>query len=71
MSPVRYELSFYDPKYGILHIHRRETLKSYRRSPFTIFSYDTCSYKYHKSARCSVVVKALRYKPDGSGFQTP
>jgi hypothetical protein len=27
--PVRYELGFYIPVDGILHIHRRENLKSY------------------------------------------
>jgi hypothetical protein len=29
MSPVKYELGFYIPEYGILHSHRRENLKSY------------------------------------------
>jgi hypothetical protein len=29
VSPVRYELGFYIPEDGILHIHRRENLKSY------------------------------------------
>jgi hypothetical protein len=29
VSPVRYELGFYTPEDGILHSHRRETLKPY------------------------------------------
>jgi hypothetical protein len=29
VSPVRHELGFYIPEYGILHSHRRENLKSY------------------------------------------
>jgi hypothetical protein len=29
VSPVRYELGFYIPEYGILHSYRRENLKSY------------------------------------------
>jgi hypothetical protein len=29
MFPVRYELGFYKPEDGILHIHHRENLKSY------------------------------------------
>jgi hypothetical protein len=29
MSPVRYELGFCIPEYGVLHNHRRENLKSY------------------------------------------
>jgi hypothetical protein len=29
VSPVRYELGFYIPEDGLLHIHRREHLKSY------------------------------------------
>jgi hypothetical protein len=29
MSPVRYELGFYNPADGILHSHRREKLRSY------------------------------------------
>jgi hypothetical protein len=29
VSPVRYELSFYNPEGGIIHSHRRENLKSY------------------------------------------
>jgi hypothetical protein len=29
VSPQRYELCSYIPEYGILHSHRRETLKSY------------------------------------------
>jgi hypothetical protein len=29
MVPVRYELGFYISKYGSLHSHHRETLKSY------------------------------------------
>jgi hypothetical protein len=29
MYPVKYELGFYIPEEGILHSHRRETLKSY------------------------------------------
>jgi hypothetical protein len=32
VSPVRYELGFYIPEDGILHSHRRENLKSYRRT---------------------------------------
>jgi hypothetical protein len=31
VSPVRYELGFYMSEDGILHSHRREDLKSYRR----------------------------------------
>jgi hypothetical protein len=30
VSPVRYELSFYIPENGILHSHRRESLKFYK-----------------------------------------
>jgi hypothetical protein len=29
VSPLKYELGSYIPKYGILHSHRREKLKSY------------------------------------------
>jgi hypothetical protein len=29
MAPVRYELGFYIPEDNILHIHRRDHLKSY------------------------------------------
>jgi hypothetical protein len=29
VSPVKYELGFYIPEHGILHSHRRESLKSY------------------------------------------
>jgi hypothetical protein len=29
VSPVKYELGFYIPEDGILHSHRRETLKPY------------------------------------------
>jgi hypothetical protein len=29
MSPVKYELGFYIPEDGIIHSHRRESLKSY------------------------------------------
>jgi hypothetical protein len=29
VSPVKYELGFYNPEDGILHSHRRENLKSY------------------------------------------
>jgi hypothetical protein len=29
VSPVKYELDFYIPEYGILHSHRGENLKSY------------------------------------------
>jgi hypothetical protein len=29
MSPVKYQLGFYIPEDGIIHIHRRENLKSY------------------------------------------
>jgi hypothetical protein len=29
VSPLRYELGFYNPEDGILHSHRRENLKSY------------------------------------------
>jgi hypothetical protein len=31
MSPVRYELGFYIPKDDILHVHRRENLRSYKK----------------------------------------
>jgi hypothetical protein len=31
VSPVKYELGFYIPEDDILHSHRRENLKSYRR----------------------------------------
>jgi hypothetical protein len=31
VSPVKYELGFYIPEGDILHGHRRENLKSYRR----------------------------------------
>jgi hypothetical protein len=31
MSPVRYELEFYIPEDGILHSHRRESLKSCKK----------------------------------------
>jgi hypothetical protein len=30
VSPVRYELGFYNPEDGILHSHRRENLNSYK-----------------------------------------
>jgi hypothetical protein len=29
VSPVKYEMGFYVPEDGILHIHRRENFKSY------------------------------------------
>jgi hypothetical protein len=32
VSPVKYELGFYIPEDDILHSHRRENPKSYRRS---------------------------------------
>jgi hypothetical protein len=32
VSPVKYELGFYIPEDDILHSHRRETLKSYKKS---------------------------------------
>jgi hypothetical protein len=32
MSPVRYELGFYIPEDGILHSHRRDSLKSISRN---------------------------------------
>jgi hypothetical protein len=31
VSPVKYELGFYIPEDGILHSHRREHLRSYRK----------------------------------------
>jgi hypothetical protein len=30
VSPVKYELGFYNPEDDILHSHRRENLKSYK-----------------------------------------
>jgi hypothetical protein len=32
VSPVKYELGFYIPEDGVLHSHRRESLKSYKRN---------------------------------------
>jgi hypothetical protein len=37
VSPVRYELEFYIPEDGILHSHRRESLKSYNILTASVF----------------------------------
>jgi hypothetical protein len=34
VSPVKYELGFYNPEDDILHSDRRENLKSYRKEYF-------------------------------------
>jgi hypothetical protein len=40
--PVRQELGFYTPEYGILHSHRRENLKSYIQS-FLVIRLQLCT----------------------------
>jgi hypothetical protein len=39
VSPVKYELGFYIPEDDILHIHRRENLKSYKTNKVMVGKY--------------------------------
>jgi hypothetical protein len=71
MFPMRYELGFYIPEYGILRSHRRENLKSY--TPLLLMlhngNWNSGRFLYKMGAETEICLFCLRhYMRINTGF---